>query len=386
LSGLRVIEVASVGPGPFAAMLLADLGADVIRLERPEAVGVGRPAEFILNRSRPSVAVDLKQDQGAELVLRLVESADALVEGFRPGVAERLNIGPERCLSANPRLVYARVTGWGQDGPYAMSPGHDINYIGVTGALKAIGRAGKKPVPPLNLLGDFGGGGMLLVVGVLAGVLEAKRSGRGQVVDVAMVDGTALLTTYIMSLVASGAWQEGLERNYLDGANPFYDVYQTSDGEYVAVGALEPKYRRALLEELRLSGEVPDDPERVDWPTIRARMEEIFQTRSRDEWASLFGRRDLAVSPVHSFADAISNPHSQQRSTYLEVDGFTQPAPAPRFSRTQLPAPTSAPLPGANATTALEHWGLTPAEIASFVQMGAVVNTTRHGSSQKSSH
>ncbi len=373
LSDLRVVEVASVGPGPFAAMMLADLGADVIRLERPEAVGVGRPAEFILNRGRRSVAVNLKHAEGAELVLRLAESAEVLIEGFRPGVAERLGIGPEECLRVNPRLVYGRATGWGQHGPYAMSPGHDINYIGVTGALKAIGRASGRPAPPLNLLGDFGGGGMLLTVGVLAGVMESRRSGLGQVVDAAMVDGAALLTSYIVSLVSNGSWQDGLERNYLDGANPFYDVYLTSDGEYVAVGALEPKYRRALLEELKLVAKVPDEPEREDWPRIRALLEEAFIGRSREEWAALFGRSDLALSPVHSFGDASTNPHSRARGTYVEIDGIPQPAPAPRFSRTQLPVPEPASLPGSDAVEVLDAWGLSPHEIEGLLRAGAVL-------------
>lgn len=372
LSDLRVVELASVGPGPFAAMVLADLGADVIRLERPQAVASGQSTDFLLYRSRPSVAVDLKHEMAAPLVLRLVESADALIEGFRPGVAERLGVGPEQCLSANPALVYGRVTGWGQDGPYAAGPGHDINYIAVTGILSAIGRAGGKPAPPLNLVGDFGGGGMLVVVGVLAAVLEARRSGLGQVVDAAMVDGAALLTTYTRSLMANGGWQEGLERNVLDGAYPLYDLYSTADGEYVAVGALEPRFRQALLDQLGIGGEFPGEIDRSEWPRLRQRLTEVFGSKTRQEWAALAGDSQLSLSPVHSFSDAPANPHNRARRTYVEVDGVHHPAPAPRFSRTPAATPTGAPLPGADAAEALGAWGFEGSEIAALVRAGAV--------------
>ena len=372
LSDLRVVELASVGPGPFAAMVLADLGADVIRIERPEAVASGHSTDFLLYRNRRSVAVDLKQRDAAGLVLRLVKSADVLIEGFRPGVAERLGIGPERCLSVNPRLVYGRVTGWGQEGPYAAAPGHDINYIAATGVLKAIGRASGKPAPPLNLVGDFGGGGMLVVVGVLAAVLEARRGGLGQVVDAAMVDGAALLTTHTLSLMATGGWQEGLERNVLDGAYPLYDLYLTADDEYVAVGALEPRFREALLDQLGLGSEFPARIDRSDWPRLRQQLTEVFGSKTREEWAALAGDSQLALSPVHSFSDAPANPHNRERGTYVEVDGVHHPAPAPRFSRTPAANPTGAPLPGADAAEALSAWGIEADVIADLVRAGTV--------------
>jgi alpha-methylacyl-CoA racemase len=330
-------------------------------------------------RNRPSVAVDLKHHDAAQLVLRLVEPADVLIEGFRPGVAERLGIGPEQCHAVNRGLVYGRITGWGQDGPYAGAPGHDINYIAVTGVLKSIGRACGKPAPPLNLLGDFGGGGMLLIVGVLAALFESRRSGLGQVVDAAMVDGAALLTTYIMSLIAHGGWEEGLERNVLDGANPFYDLYPTSDGQYVAIGALEPRFRAALLDRLGLPNEFPDDIDRKDWSRIRERLTAVFRARTREEWSALAGDTQLSLSPVHSFTEAPANPHNRGRGTYVEVDGIAQPAPAPRFSRTPAATPTAAPLPGANAMDALGAWGLDTEEIAGLVR-ARVVHTRDHDS------
>jgi alpha-methylacyl-CoA racemase len=364
LVGMRVVEIAGMGPGPFAAMLFADLGAEVIRIERPASVEGPRAQDFLLQRGRPSVAVDLQAPDGPALVLRLVKSADALIEGFRPGVAERLGIGPDACLAVNRRLVYGRMTGWGQDGPYASAPGHDINYIAPTGALKAIGRQGGKPAPPLNLIGDFGGGGMLLAVGVLAAVIEARQSGLGQVVDAAMVDGAALLTTGFFSFTAAETWQDQLQSNWLDGGVPYYDVYETADDQYVAVGALERHFYEALLEELGLLSEFPDQYDRARWPDLRLRLTEAFRTRTRDEWASLTGHVGLCLSPVHSFYDAPSNLHAKHRSAYVEVDGVVQPAPAPRFSRTPGSIRMGPPLPGENTVEALLDWGLSEEDVA----------------------
>jgi alpha-methylacyl-CoA racemase len=347
LAGLRVVELAGIGPGPHAAMVLADLGAEVVRIDRPSGglqLGDAEAPDPTL-RGRRRVAADLKDPAGREIVLRLVERADVLIEGYRPGVTERLGVGPADCHARNPRLVYGRMTGWGQDGPLAQRAGHDINYISVTGALHAIGRAGERPVPPLNLVGDFGGGSMLLVVGVLAALWEAERSGHGQVVDAAMVDGASLLVQMVWSLLGQGAWRDERGVNLLDGHTPFYDTYTCADGRYVAVGALEPQFYAAFLDGLGLDqAELPAQYDQEGWPTLRARFTEVFATRSRDEWAKLFDGTDACVSPVLSFAEAAEHPHLEARSTIVAPDGVRQAAPAPRFSRT---APGLRPLPGA---------------------------------------
>ncbi|MGH3157002.1 MAG: CaiB/BaiF CoA transferase family protein, partial [Streptosporangiaceae bacterium] len=352
LRGTRVVEIASLAPGPFGCMILSDLGADVLRVDRPEACGPGATAPGDpLARGRRSIGLNLKGAEGTELLLRLVEQADVLVEGFRPGVAERLGFGPEVCLERNPRLVFARMTGWGQDGPLAPTAGHDIDYIAVSGALHGIGRAGERPVPPLNLVGDFGGGGILLALGVLAALLERERSGRGQVVDAAMVDGSALLNTFLYGLLSSGAWREERGTNLLDGGAPFYDTYQTADGRYVAVGALEPKFYAELLAGLGLADAgLPGQYDRAGWPVLRQRFTEAFARQTRDEWTATFSDSDACVAPVLTPSEAPYHPHTAARGTFLAGDGPVQPAPAPRFSRTPNAAPQPPPRPGADTT------------------------------------
>src|SRR5215211_743357 len=344
LQGVRVVELASIGPGPFCAMLLADLGAEVLAVDRPATGQGGWPALFARGRRR--VAVDLKHPEGPGLVLDLVAGADALVEGFRPGVAERLGIGPDACLARNPRLVYGRVTGWGQEGPLAGSAGHDIDYIALAGALHPVGPADGPPVPPLNLLGDFGGGGMLLALGVVAALLEAARSGRGQVVDAAMVDGAALLTTQLHELLAAGLWTDRRGANLLDGGAPFYGVYETADGRHLAVGALEPQFWAELLERLGLdAAELPAQLDRNGWPELRERLAALFRTRPRDEWCELLAGTDACVAPVLGLGEAPAHRHNRARGTFVDVGGVVQPAPAPRFSRT----PPGPPQPPARA-------------------------------------
>ncbi|BCJ46438.1 CoA transferase [Actinoplanes ianthinogenes] len=356
LSGIRVVELAGLAPGPFGCMVLADLGADVVLVDRPGGTGPLVPQAGPLQRGRRTVTLDLKSQDGRAGLLRLIEKADVLVEGYRPGVAERLGFGPERCAELNPRLVYGRMTGWGQDGPLAAAAGHDIDYLAIAGALEPLGRAGERPHAPINLLADFAGGGMLLAVGVLAALLERERSGRGQVVDAAMVDGSALLTTFLHGMLHAGQWRGGRGENLLDGGAPFYDTYQTADGGYVAVGALEPQFYAALLKGLGLDDD-PDLPAQFDrgaWPELRRIFTERFLTRSRDAWAEVFDGLDACVSPVLSPAEAPGHPHNRARAAFVEVGGQLQPAPAPRFGRT----PASVPQPSRTATVPeiLETW------------------------------
>ena len=368
LHGVRVVELESLAPAPFGCMILADLGAEVIRVDRPAAPGhpVVQPGDP-LARGRRSIRLDLKEPDGVAVLLRLADRADVFVEAFRPGVAERLGFGPEACLERNPRLVYARMTGWGQDGPLAPAAGHDIDYIAVAGALDPIGRAGERPVPPLNLLGDFGGGGMLLAVGVLAALLERERSGRGQVVDAAMVDGAALLATFIYGLRAAGAWRDERGSNLLDGGAPFYDTYQTADGKFVAVGALEPKFYAELLARLGLDpAELPGQLDRDGWPALRGAFSARFAERTQDEWTEAFAGSDACVVPVLSMADAPGHPHNAARGTFTEVAGVTQPAPAPRFSRTPAGQPAPPPPPGGDTSAILAELGYSPAEITAL--------------------
>jgi alpha-methylacyl-CoA racemase len=371
LAGVRVVELAGIGPGPFCAMLLADLGAEVLRVDRPAASRTAWPT--VLARGRRSVAVDLKHPDGAGVVLDLVAAADALVEGFRPGVAERLGIGPDACLARNPRLVYGRVTGWGQEGPWRQAAGHDIDYIALAGALHPIGQAGGPPVPPLNLIGDFGGGGMLLALGVVAALLEAGRSGAGQVVDAAMVDGAALLTTQFHELLAAGLWGEERGANLLDGGAPFYGVYETADGRHLAVGALEPQFWAELLRRLGLDGgDLPAQLDRDGWPRLRERLAALFRTRTREEWCELLAGTDACVAPVLGLREAPAHPHNRARGTFVEVGGVTQPAPAPRFSRTPCDPPAPAASPGEHTDQALADWGLPPDEIARLRATAAI--------------
>ncbi|GAA2059176.1 CaiB/BaiF CoA-transferase family protein [Catenulispora yoronensis] len=371
LQGLRVVEIAGIGPGPFAAMLLADLGAEVLRVDRPGGGGLSLGDRDVLNRGRRSVAVDLKHPGGAEVVLRLAERADVLIEGYRPGVAERLGIGPEPCLARNPRLVYGRMTGWGQEGPLAPTAGHDIGYVAVTGTLHAIGRAGGPPQVPLNLVGDFGGGSMYLAVGLLAAVWEAGRSGRGQVVDAAIVDGTAHLSAILHGFTSLGLWRAERGTNLLDTGAPYYDVYETADGEYMAVGAIEPRFFGELVERLGIAHVVPEQNDRERWPHLRELLTDVFSTRTREEWTKVFEGSDACVAPVLSAKEAVEHPHLAARGTLVERDGLTQPAPAPRFSRTG--AELGLPPCGAGAHTreALADWGFE--DVADLVADGTVV-------------
>jgi alpha-methylacyl-CoA racemase len=376
LQGVRVVEVAGIGPGPFAAMMLADMGAEVLRVDRAQSVRTpvdAGPSWDLLNRGRRSVGVDLKNPDGAEAVLRLVEQADALIEGFRPGVAERLGIGPDECLARNPRLVYGRMTGWGQDGPYAQAAGHDINYIALAGALHPIGRAGGPPVPPLNLVGDFGGGGLLLAFGVVCALVEAGRSGQGQVVDAAMVDGAAVLTTMFHAMASIGMWTEERGRNLLDTGAHFYDTYECADGEHVSVGSIEPQFYAELR---RLAG-LDDDAfdaqmDRDRWPELKERVAAVFRTKTRDEWCALMERTDVCFAPVLSLSEAPKHPHNVARGTFTEVAGVVQPAPAPRFSRTPGEVARPPAWPGQHTDEALGDWGFSPDEIAKLRETGAV--------------
>jgi alpha-methylacyl-CoA racemase len=361
LDGLKIVELAGIGPGPYAAMLLADLGADVIRIERPgPAASAVHPEKDVLRRNRRSIVVDLRNGDGVSTVLSLVSKADVLLEGFRPGVTERLGLGPADCWNVNPRLVYGRMTGWGQSGPLASTAGHDIGYIALTGALAAIGRVGDAPVPPVNLVGDFGGGSTFLVIGVLAAVWEAGRSGHGQVVDAAIVDGASSLTALLHGLIADGQWVDRRGSNFLDTGVPWYDTYRTADDQWMAVGALEPKFYAEFTGLLGLSAEVAahrDHPS--EWPRLRAAIAQAFAGRTRDEWAAVFEGTDACVAPVLSLTEAAHHPHLAARGTFIEVGGVTQPAPAPRFSRTAPQHPTPPPPVGADTLDVLRDWGIT---------------------------
>lgn len=358
LAGLRVVELAGIGPGPHAAMILGDLGADVVRVDRPSPGGSAsdRPQDQLL-RNRRTVQADLKSPAGRELVLRLTAKADVLIEGYRPGVAERLGVGPADCHARNPRLVYGRMTGWGQHGPMAQRAGHDINYIGLTGVLGAIGRPDERPVPPLNLVGDFGGGSMFLVAGVLAALWERERSGHGQVIDAAMVDGASVLAQMMWSLLGQGIWRDERGVNLLDGGAPFYDVYGCADGRHVAVGAIEPQFYAALLSGLGLDpADLPAQLDRDGWPRLRAAFTTAFLEHPRDYWTKVFADGDACVTPVVTFDEAAVHPHLAERGTITTIGGVRQAAPAPRFSRTAAQAPTSPPAAESNADSILAEW------------------------------
>ncbi|MDT5179344.1 MAG: alpha-methylacyl-CoA racemase [Mycobacterium sp.] len=362
LQGLRVVELAGIGPGPHAAMILGDLGADVVRIERP-AKGAGVPAgtRDSMLRNRRSVAADLKSDEGRELVLRLISKADVLIEGYRPGVTERLGLGPEDCAKVNERLIYARMTGWGQTGPRSQQAGHDINYISLKGLLHAVGRKGERPVPPLNLAGDFGGGSMFLIVGILSALWERQTSGRGQVVDAAMIDGSSVLVQMMWSFRASGMWTDERGTNMLDTGAPYYDTYETSDGRYVAVGAIEPQFYALLLQGLGLdSADLPAQNDIARWPELRAAFTEAFAAHDRDHWAKVFNGTDACVTPVLSFGEVETEPHVTERATFYRdesSDGsHLQPAPAPRFSRSVPSIPTPPGEKGADTEAVLRDW------------------------------
>ena len=380
LAGLKVVELAGIGPCPFAAMVLADLGADVLRVERSSAVAIEasrdpQPSWDLLERGKRSVGVDLKRPQGIELVLELVSKADVLLEGFRPGVTERLGLGPEACLERNGRLVYGRMTGWGQGGPLADHAGHDIDYIALAGVLEGIGRAGEAPLAPWNLVGDFGGGGMLLVVGVLGALFALGRTGKGQVVDAAMVDGAALLATMTWAFKGAGLWQPERGTNLLDTGAPFYETYECADGRFVAVGALEPAFHAALCRVMGLSpDELPAQMDRSRWPETKRRYAEVFKAKTRDEWVALAAdeRGDACLAPVLTMDEAPEHPHNVARGTFVSPGGVTQPAPAPRFSATPCEISSPPCRPGQRGREALSDWGIAEQQVEAVLASGVL--------------
>ena len=366
LSGKRIVEIAGIGPGPFCAMLLADLGAEVVRVDRASAVPDTMPDSpnlDLLNRGRRSIGVNLKMPEGIETVLKLVQESDALIEGFRPGVAERLGIGPKECLARNPKLIYGRMTGWGQEGTYSLMAGHDINYIALSGVLGMIGREGEKPIPPVNLVGDFGGGGMLLALGICAALVETAKSGKGQIIDAAMTDGSALLSTMMHSFKAMGIWGER-GTNLLDTGAPFYDVFECADGEFISIGSIEPQFYSELLRITEIDqSENPKQMDRTKWEEMKLKIGDAIKEKTRSEWEELMEGTDVCFAPVLSMDEAYRHPHNKERSTFIEIAGVMQPAPAPRFSRT--PASVSSPPPHAGQHTeeVLAGLGLTKDEI-----------------------
>ncbi|MEV6071382.1 CaiB/BaiF CoA-transferase family protein [Nocardia sp. NPDC052001] len=373
LTGVKVVEIASLAPAPFGCMILADLGAEILRVDRASGSAAVTAPAGPLDRGRRSVAVDLKNPEGVAAVHRFAREADVFVEGFRPGVAERLGIGPDALLAVNPRLIYGRMTGWGQQGPLAPRAGHDINYIAIAGALEPIGRAGERPQAPLNLLGDFAGGGAFLALGVLAALYERERSGRGQVIDAAMVDGANILMSFLHGMRANGMWPNPRGENMLDGAAPFYDTYETADGKFMAVGCVEPQFYAQLLDTLGIdASELPFQLDATGFEQIRKLLGDTFRTRTRDEWAALFADSDACVTPVLSPWEAHEHPHNQARDAFVEVAGLIQPAPAPRFSRSQLDPPTAMDADGRNVRAALTNWGLSEAESQQLMDSGAV--------------
>ena len=381
LAGYRIIEIAGIGPGPFAAMMLADMGAEVIRVERAQSTkgpSPDRPHVDVTLRGRRSIAIDLKHADGVATLLDLVERADALIEGFRPGVMERLGAGPDECRSRNPKLVYGRMTGWGQDGPYADAAGHDINYISLAGALAHFRRAGQPPTPPLNMVGDFGGGGMFLAFGVVCALLEAQRSGAGQVVDAAMVDGSAVLMTMFWMLKDVGLFDElAPGSNLLDSGAPFYDAYECSDGKFVSIGSIEPQFYAELIRLLELGDDATfaNQMDTSSWPDLKVRLGDRFKTRTRDEWCELMEMTDVCFAPVLTLTEAAEHPHNVERQTFVEANGKLQPAPAPRFSRT-APVIGSAPaFAGQHSREILDDWGISKDRAVELLESGAVVDT-----------
>ncbi len=376
LEGVRIIELAGLGPAPFAGMMLSDAGADIIRIDRADRATFPpreEPHVDLMNRGRRSVAVDLKHPDGVALVLDLVEGADGLMEGFRPGVAERLGLGPDVCLARNPKLAYGRMTGYGQDGPMAQAAGHDIDYIALSGALEAIGRAGERPVPPLNLVGDFGGGGMLLAYGMLAAILGARTTGKGQVVDAAMVDGAASLMTMTYTLRSAGVWQDGRGTNLLDTGAHFYEVYETSDAKYMGVGAIEPQFYAELIRLLGFEDvDLSTQMDRTTWAAMKVRFTATFASKTRDEWEAIFAGSDACVAPVLSATEAPDHPHNKARGTFTEVAGVVQPAPAPRFLSTPGSIRRPPPNPGQHGDEALADWGLAADQVAGLRESGAI--------------
>ena len=376
LNGVKIVEIAGIGPGPFCAMMLADMGAEVIRVDRADRVRGGDPEvppADVMNRGRRSIGVDLKSAEGIEVVMRLVESSDGLIEGFRPGVAERLGIGPDECLARNPTLVYGRMTGWGQNGPYAATAGHDINYVALAGTLDAIGRVDSGPVPPLNLIGDFGGGGMYLAFGMVCAILEARNSQKGQVVNAAMVDGSASLATFFYGLRAMGIWEDQRGTNMLDTGAHYYDVYECADGKYVSIGSIEGQFYAELREKLGLD----DDKwgaqnDKRQWVDFKTELAAIFKTRTRDEWSALIEGSDVCYAPVLSMTEAPNHPHNRERGTFTEVAGVVQPRPAPRFSRTDGEITRPPPHAGQHSDELLAEFGFSLDEVETLRSAGAV--------------
>ena len=372
LSGYRLIEIAGIGPTQLTGMLLADMGAEIVRIERlsPVDLGVPMPVRYkLMNRSRRSIAMDLKKPQGRDLILDMCARADALFEGFRPGVMERLGLGPDQCMQRNRRLVYGRMTGWGQDGPLANTAGHDPNYIGIAGVLGCIGKKDEAPAYPLNLIGDFGGGALYLAMGLLAAMLEAAKSGKGQIVDAAMVDGAASMMTTFYGLIAAGIWKEQRSSNILDGGAHFVNTYQTKDKQYIVIGAIEDRFYQKLLDKLEITDADlrTQQRNRDRWPEFTDRLQEIFLTKTQDEWGEIFAGTDACFAPVLSLTEAARHPHAQARNSYADVDGITQPAPAPRFSRTPSGIQSPPAEPGQHTEQVLQDWGFSEERIATLV-------------------
>jgi alpha-methylacyl-CoA racemase len=375
LKGLRVVEMAGLGPGPFCAMLLSDMGAEVIRVQQKgakAALPVVNTKYDVLARGRRSMAIDLKKPGATEAVLALVEKADALIEGFRPGVMERLGLGPNVCHERNPRLVYGRMTGWGQTGPLAKAAGHDINYVALSGVLNALGSAGAPPTPPLNVVADMGGGGMLLAFGMVCALLEARQSGMGQVVDAAMTDGSALLASMIWGFKGAGLWSNAREANLLDGGAYFYGVYECADGKYLAIGPIERQFHALFIEKLGLNLAGFQQANPAKWPEYKARLADVFKTRPRDEWAAFFDGADACVTPVLDWDEAIAHPHNRARKTFVEIGGVTQPAPAPRFSRTEPEMPAPPAQADEHTASILADWGIPEEQVTALKASGAI--------------
>ena len=380
LAGVKVLELAGIGPGPFCGMLLADMGADVLRIDRLQGAGLGLapldPKYDVMSRGRRSLALDLKRPDAVKAVLALATKADALIEGFRPGVTERLGLGPDTCFARNPRLVYGRITGWGQDGPLAQAAGHDINYIALTGALHAIGRKGQSPTPPLNLVGDFGGGGMYLAFGIVCALYEARASGKGQVIDAAMTEGAASLMAMFYGRIASGQWRDERGINAIDGGAPWYNVYETADGKHIAIGSIESPFYAELLARLGLDSKtLPAQHDRTGWPVLDAAFSAAFKTRTRDEWCKQMEGTDVCFAPVLSLAEAPRHAHNRERQSFVEIDGVPQPAPTPRFSRTPGAVSRGAPQRGEGGAEALVDWGFSSAQIEALEASGALTRS-----------
>ncbi len=372
LQGIKVIELAGIGPGPFCGMMLADMGAEVIRVDRISGKSAIRSND-VLTRGRQSIAVDLKNPDGREVILKLCEQADAFFEGFRPGVTERLGIGPDDCMSRNSGLVYGRMTGWGQDGPLAQAAGHDINYISLAGALHGIGRKGERPVPPLNLVGDFGGGGMLLAFGLVCAILEAQKSGKGQVVDAAMVDGAATLMAMFFSMKAGGMYSDERGTNLLDGGAHFYDSYETSDGKYISLGSIEPQFYALLVEKAGLDEEdFSNQMDRNNWSKLKKDLIERFKSKTRDEWCEIMEGTDICFAPVLSLSEVANHPHNIARKTFAEQDGFLQPTPAPRYSRSEVSLTHGSRIAGEDSRVVLARYGYDEAKIEQLIESGVV--------------